>query len=353
MKNSLKFKNWLSDSFVIVFLYFFYTRIPYFRDYFSETHHLFLTFRAIDLFFYLAIVFLGFILLFRIFFPSRKKSKSLIFLEVLWRFLTSFFSIKKLSVSREEKTAFFSLLIRAFYFPLMINWLLFHLENVFAYGLSFKFLGTAMDMGNFAFFFNDSLFWFFFNIVFLLDTAVFAFAYLVESKKLGNIIRSVEPTLFGWVVALACYPPFNQITNHFIIWESKDSVTGFASQNANLFFNVLILLSLVIYGWASVALGFKAGNLVNRGIVSHGPYRFVRHPAYISKNFAWWIGSLPFLISAWQTSVFQMLFIFVNVVLWSLLYYFRAITEENHLLRDPEYRKYAKKIPYRFIPGVF
>ena len=42
--------------------------------------------------------------------------------------------------------------------------------------------------------------------------------------------------------------------------------------------NIALLISLGIYSWASVALGFKASNLTNRGIVSHGPYAYVRHP---------------------------------------------------------------------------
>ncbi len=50
-----------------------------------------------------------------------------------------------------------------------------------------------------------------------------------------------------------------------------------------------------IFSWASIALGFKASNLTNRGIVTHGPYAFVRHPGYAAKNFAWWLGALPVL----------------------------------------------------------
>jgi hypothetical protein len=34
---------------------------------------------------------------------------------------------------------------------------------------------------------------------------------------------------------------------------------------------VVLLLAMSIYSWASIALGFKASNLTNRGIVSRGP----------------------------------------------------------------------------------
>ena len=42
----------------------------------------------------------------------------------------------------------------------------------------------------------------------------------------------------------------------------------------------------------------------------------------------------------------------VGMVVMSTIYYWRAITEERHLMRDEEYRRYMKKVPYRFIPGV-
>ncbi len=54
-----------------------------------------------------------------------------------------------------------------------------------------------------------------------------------------------------------------------------------------------LLVALAVFSWASIALGFKASNLTNRGIVTHGPYAFVRHPAYAAKNLAWWLGALP------------------------------------------------------------
>jgi protein-S-isoprenylcysteine O-methyltransferase Ste14 len=42
----------------------------------------------------------------------------------------------------------------------------------------------------------------------------------------------------------------------------------------------------------------------------------------------------------------------VGMVIMSAVYYRRAVTEEQHLSRDPEYRKYMKRVPYRFIPGI-
>jgi protein-S-isoprenylcysteine O-methyltransferase Ste14 len=41
------------------------------------------------------------------------------------------------------------------------------------------------------------------------------------------------------------------------------------------------------------------------------------------------------------------------MVFWSLVYYFRAETEEAHLSKDPVYVEYCKRVPYKFIPGLW
>ena len=100
-----------------------------------------------------------------------------------------------------------------------------------------------------------------------------------------------------------------------------------------------------VYVWASVALGFKASNLTNRGIVAKGPYKYVRHPAYASKNLSWWIMAIPFIISQGAVAVLGMAIVTFG-------YFLRALTEERHLSMDPDYVEYCKKVKYMFIPGI-
>jgi hypothetical protein len=38
---------------------------------------------------------------------------------------------------------------------------------------------------------------------------------------------------------------------------------------------------------------------------------------------------------------------------WSAIYHLRAITEEKHLKKDPEYARYVKKVKWRYIPEVY
>ena len=118
---------------------------------------------------------------------------------------------------------------------------------------------------------------------------------------------------------------------------------------------IVLLVALALFSWASIALGFKCSNLTNRGIVTHGPYAFVRHPAYAAKNLAWWLGALPMLgmmmaTGSWKSIGYSLLALFG----WTTIYALRAITEERHLLLSNNgYAEYAQKVRWRFVPGIW
>ncbi|MDX2111782.1 MAG: isoprenylcysteine carboxylmethyltransferase family protein [Verrucomicrobiota bacterium] len=104
---------------------------------------------------------------------------------------------------------------------------------------------------------------------------------------------------------------------------------------------ILVCAGWGAFAWASVSLGFKGSNLTNRGIVSHGPYRFCRHPAYV----------LHIFIPVVEAVMFGQYFIGL-IIGYSVIYFLRAMTEERHLSHDPDYVAYKQKVPYRFIPGI-
>ena len=112
----------------------------------------------------------------------------------------------------------------------------------------------------------------------------------------------------------------------------------------------LVMLALIgVYTWATVAFGLRFSNLTNRGIICSGPYRFVRHPAYITKNLFWWLEAMPFMAADWRVGV-RCCICLLGV---NLIYGLRAWTEERHLLREPHYREYCQRVRGRFIPGVW
>ena len=178
--------------------------------------------------------------------------------------------------------------------------------------------------------FNVHGFWFLFQVILFLDVLFFTIGYLVEMPVLKNQIRSVDPTLLGWAVALACYPPFNSVTSSIMGWTPID-FPQFETPVVHVSVNFLLLSLMAVYTSASVALNFKASNLTHRGIIATGPYRFIRHPAYTCKNLAWWIAAIPGITVAYEASFFQFANAIASVAGWSLIYTMRALTEEDHL----------------------
>lgn len=180
-----------------------------------------------------------------------------------------------------------------------------------------------------------------YDFVFFVDCGWALFGYSAESRWLGNKTRSVEPTFFGWAVALACYPPFNNVLGTYLPLETGPS--HIQSEDWHLVFKALTVALFTIYSSATVAFGFKFSNLTNRGIVSRGPYAYVRHPAYLTKCTAWWLEHIPTM------TITKAFFLSLLCCVYAL----RAWTEERHLSMDPEYRDYKKKVPWVIFPGFY
>ena len=271
---------------------------------------------------------------------TAAESKGYLILRGLWRLLpwTTLAEGEKRALTNQEKPALLFFVVKFYFLPLMINFTAGNLRGA---------ANTLSQFNVLQFFepqyFISTTFPLIILLIFFIDTFYFTFGYLFESEKLGNAVRSVEPTVLGWVSALLCYPPFNSgITEKIFPWY-PNLYAPFGSMTATLIGSIFIVLALSIYLWGTLALGTKCSNLTNRGIVSHGPYAWIRHPHYASKNLAWWIALIPVL--SWAG--------FFSMLAWSTIYFIRAVTEERHLLADPEYQEYVKKVPYRFIPGIY
>jgi len=245
-----------------------------------------------------------------------------------------------------------ALLLKFFFAPLMINWCLIHIANLT--GSLLQLIAGTGDGLSVRELFDTALFWAAFQLILFVDTLLFTIGYIIELPALGNRIRSVEPTFFGWFICLACYPPFNDLTLRFLEWQSSD-FPQFSNDFLHLAINIAVLAALALFSWASIALGFKASNLTNRGIVTQGPYAFVRHPGYAAKNLAWWLGALPALGATlvaghWQAFAYSLM----ALLGWTTIYALRAITEERHLLLlDNGYAEYAQRVRWRFVPGLW
>ena len=313
-----------------------YKTLPYYKN--------FLRPEAQTTLFYFAIAYTIIALPYYLLKEQKQKSKGEEIINLIYKTITFKFQ----DITKKEKIQFLFILVKIFFTPIMIN---FTLNNYFYLKEN---LSTLVNLSSLFTIdgFNLIIFPLALGLLFFVDTLWFAFGYLAEAGFLKNKIRSVEPTFLGWFVALICYPPFNSYAvngvNLFgfsirgIDWFANDHVL-YSTGMTTFIFRIAIVVLLGIYVSATLALGTKCSNLTNRGIISRGPYKYVRHPAYISKNLSWWLTIIP---------VFSLPAI-ISASAWSLIYHLRAVTEERHLSKDEDYLTYKTKVKYRYIPGVY
>jgi protein-S-isoprenylcysteine O-methyltransferase Ste14 len=181
------------------------------------------------------------------------------------------------------------------------------------------------------------------SMLFVIDVQLAMVGYLLTMKPLDAQIRSANPFVSGWVAALICYPPFMLMgdggplnyhpnTADWAYWMQGHTLLLWA-------WGALLVFLTAIYAWATTIFGIRFSNLTYRGVITNGPYSFTRHPAYLSKNLFWWCATLPFFATGGSPT--DMIRNTAILALVSAVYYWRAKTEEKHLLaEDAKYRAY-------------
>jgi protein-S-isoprenylcysteine O-methyltransferase Ste14 len=106
---------------------------------------------------------------------------------------------------------------------------------------------------------------------------------------------------------------------------------------------MLELFGVVLTQVARVYMGRSFGLLpANRGIVSKGPFRWVRHPVYLG----WLVLSIGYATSCLSDRNVILILVTLAFMVW------RIDQEEAHLSADPEYRRYMDRVRYRLLPGL-
>lgn len=178
-------------------------------------------------------------------------------------------------------------------------------------------------------------------LLFTIDIVLALIGYASTFKVLDSHIRSPNSRWLGWFAALICYPPF-VILGGFLQTDFRLGGTFWdmwlTNPNLKWVWASAILISLIVYVWATVAFGIRFSNLTHRGILTHGPYRIARHPAYISKNIYWWLIYVPWINTLSNKQALLNCIILLGI---SITYFVRAKTEEAHLREDPAYLDYS------------
>jgi Isoprenylcysteine carboxyl methyltransferase (ICMT) family len=221
--------------------------------------------------------------------------------------------------------------VKGFFLPLMTVYLVNEIAATYqAYGS-----GGIQAIANYEFLYH---------VVFAIDVLFCVVGYTCTIRLFDSHIRSVEPTMLGWAAALICYQPFYSVIGQFYLQYQGDLYWDTWLQQWPLLrsgWGAVIVALLTIYTLSTVAFGLRFSNLTHRGIITGGPYRFTKHPAYLSKNLSWWLISVPFVSGAGAAVAFRHCCL---LLLLNLVYYIRARTEERHLSWDPNYVAYAQWI---------
>lgn len=343
-------KNYFSTLFFILILYIFYSSHNHYVGYFVWSYSFYFLdwfqLHIQEVFTFIIKFYLITLIPFYILFEEKSKARI-----VFWFITRKLLKKEKNPIQPYEKTALLAWIVKWFFAPLMIFWLTGHIFNM-GNNIYLSWNNISLFSSDFLIFFNSYFFYMALSTILFFDVLFFTFWYLLEGKIFKNTIKSVDPSFLWWFVALAAYPPINNTTNTILWWYSTD-FPQFWNMYVHVFLNVVILLLMWVYSRASIALGLKASNLTNRGIVSSGPYKYFRHPAYVCKNLAWWIGGLPILILAITNGDLKTFFYaLLSLGVWTYIYYLRAKTEENHLSLDTDYIEYKKKVPHMFLPKI-
>ncbi len=178
--------------------------------------------------------------------------------------------------------------------------------------------------------------------LYLVDVTFANVGYILTLRVTDTHIRSTDPTTLGWLVAIICYPPFwPMLYDHYFAYAAETPywapwLAGYPI--LQMVWGVTILCLTAVYAWASVIFGCRFSNLTHRGILTNGPYRWTKHPAYLTKNISWWLIAIPFASKAGAAETLRLcLMLAAN----NVIYFMRARTEERHLSRDPDYVAYA------------
>jgi len=160
--------------------------------------------------------------------------------------------------------------------------------------------------------------------------AVMLFAQAGLAALLMIFRRSANATAPFWVEAIAwlsaCLPLLFFVPSSGPLWQGLLPVPGLA-------------LNL----WALASLGTAFGiSPAQRGLVTEGPYHWLRHPMYAGELLSL-VGGLVAAFRLWNLLI---LLVFTASLIW-------RIGREEQILVSSGYPAYARHVRWRLVPGIW
>jgi len=233
-----------------------------------------------------------------------------------------------------------NLVMRAYFIPFMVVQVYANMNNAIRFSVD-DFQGYNLMA---ILLWLSSLLWF-------MDALCASAGYSIESRWAENRSRSIDMTVAGWLVCMACYEPFNQVTGTLfpfgpLIANVAPQSFAFVDQPAIYIFKVVEIVLLLALIYSDLSLGPSGVNITLKRLQTRGPYGIIRHPGTVCKLSLWWLQT-AFYAQFWMSPQ-----LIIGHLAWNALYVMRALTEERHLRQHAQYREYMKRVKYRFIPGL-
>ncbi len=196
--------------------------------------------------------------------------------------------------------------------------------------------GAALERANF-----EAVYVFAWNLIALIDLAFATGALILTLRLIDGHARATDGTALGWIACLACFQPaWAFLYTRFLAYEGNMAWGQWLGGSPALYtiWGSAILVLTLIFLWSTIVFGFRFSQLAHRGIVTNGPYRYTKHPAYLVKNISWWLISIPWLPTLGAAEMVRncALLLIVNYI-----HVLRARAEERLLSQDPIYVEYA------------
>jgi protein-S-isoprenylcysteine O-methyltransferase Ste14 len=112
---------------------------------------------------------------------------------------------------------------------------------------------------------------------------------------------------------------------------------------------IVLAVTYPLFTWAMVSNKFfstivRIQKERGHSVQSGGPYRYVRHPGYVSMLFSYL--TIPFALGSWWACIPASVLV-VNLIV-------RTALEDRTLQNELEgYHEYAQRVRYRLIPGIW
>jgi protein-S-isoprenylcysteine O-methyltransferase Ste14 len=165
------------------------------------------------------------------------------------------------------------------------------------------------------------------SIPFAVEQALLIGIFLTRRRSIATSQRPVD-----WVLAACSWAS--------VLARPADSPSAWAAD----FGLGVQMFGLTLTCIAFLYLGRSFGVVAaNRGLKVNGPYRFVRHPIYLSHT----ITTTGFVVANFSTwNLFLLVFITVVQV-------FRIRAEERVLSASSDYASYRARVRWRLVPGLY